>query len=200
MLTAADLAFDYREHFRGESVVDLVCIRANGHNEIDEPRFTQPQYYELAGTKTVISARYAPTLLADHVVEPEFVQQVADPYRAELESAWQDERVTPFPRLAQTGESAPLARRGAAAAIAELAGQVPDEGQFNPKVVRLTAARIREWQTAVSWATAEVLAFGAILSTGWNVRLTGQDVDRGAFSQRHLSMRDASLGTAAASV
>jgi 2-oxoglutarate dehydrogenase E1 component len=193
VLTAADLAFDHREHFHGESVIDLVCIRANGHNEIDEPRFTQPRYYESAGTKAVISARYAPMLLADHVVEPGFAQQVADQYRAELESAWQDagDAVSP---AAQTGESATLAAAASLAAIAELAGQVPAEGQFNPKVVRLTAARIREWQTAVSWPTAELLALGAILSTGWNVRLTGQDVDRGAFSQRHLSMIDASSG------
>jgi 2-oxoglutarate dehydrogenase E1 component len=203
VLAAADLAFDYREHFRGESVVDLVCIRANGHNEIDEPRFTQPQYYELAGAKTRISARYALALLGDRIVEPEFVEQVADSYRAELESAHQSagDAVGPIPDQAalavpsDPGErSASLATPMPLEAIAELAAQVPEEGQFNPKVVRLTTARRLEWHTTVSWATAELLALGVILSTGWNVRFTGQDVDRGAFSQRHLSMKDAASG------
>ena len=193
VLTAADLAFDYREHFHGESVVDLVCVRANGHNEIDEPRFTQPQYYELAAVKTVISARYLPTLLADRVVEPEFVQQVADAYRAELEFAFQDagDAVGPIPDENGSGS---LAASAPLQVIAELAGQVPEDGQFNSKIVRLTRARLHEWHTAVGWSTAELLGLGAILSTGCNVRLTGQDVDRGAFSQRHLSMRDAVSG------
>ncbi len=203
VLAAADLAFDYREHFHGESVVDLVCVRANGHNEIDEPRFTQPQYYELAGAKKVISARYVRTLVADRIVAPEFVQQVADTYRAELESAYQngDEAVGAIPEEAGSAHAVdPDARSGSLIAsaplraIAELAGRVPEAGQFHPKVVRLTKARLEEWHTAVSWATAEVLAFGVILSTGCNVRFTGQDVDRGAFSQRHLSLRDAASG------
>ena len=193
VLAAADLAFDYREHFHGESVVDLVCIRANGHNEIDEPRFTQPQYYELAGAKTAISARYVQTLLANQLVTPEFVQQVADHYRVELESAFQDtgDAVGPIPD--ETGSSSPAAS-APLQVIAELAGQVPEDGQFNSKVVRLTTARLHEWHTAVGWSTAELLGLGAILSTGCNVRLTGQDVDRGAFSQRHLSLRDAVSG------
>jgi 2-oxoglutarate dehydrogenase E1 component len=193
VLTAADLAFDYREHFQGESVVDLVCIRANGHNEIDEPRFTQPQYYELAGAKTMISARYARTLLADRIVAPEWVQQAADRYRAQLESAFEDagDPVGPIPD--ETGSGA-LVAAAPLQAIAELAGQVPEDGQFNSKVVRLTTARLQEWHTAVGWSTAELLGLGSILSTGCNVRLTGQDVDRGAFSQRHLSMTDAASG------
>ena len=203
VLTAADLAFDYREHFQGESVVDLVCIRANGHNEIDEPRFTQPQYYELAGAKTMISARYLRTLLADRIVTPEFVQQAADRYRAELESAFQDEGDPVGQIPDEAGSALPVdagVRSGSLATaaplqvIAELAGQVPEDGQFNSKVVRLTTARLQEWHTAVGWSTAELLGLGTILSTGCNVRLTGQDVDRGAFSQRHLSMRDAASG------
>ena len=203
VLAAADLAFDYREHFHGESVIDLVCVRANGHNEIDEPRFTQPQYYELAGARTAISARYVLTLLSDRIVAPEFVQQAADPYRAELEFAYENagDAVGPIPDEATSalGVSASV-RSGSLAtgvplqAIAELAGLVPEDGRFNPKVVRLTTARLQEWHTAVSWATAELLALGVILSTGWHVRFTGQDVDRGAFSQRHLSMRDAASG------
>ena len=203
VLTAADLAVDYREHFHGESVIDLVCIRANGHNEIDEPRFTQPRYYELAGTKTTIPARYALTLLSDRIVAPEFVQQVADPYRAELEVAFESagESDGPIPEAAAAAlavspgvGSGTLVTPEPPHAIAERAGQVPEDGRFNPKVVRLTTARLQEWHTAVSWATAELLALGVILSTGWNVRFTGQDADRGAFSQRHLSMRDAASG------
>ena len=188
VLSAADLAFDYRQRFAGESVVDLVCTRANGHNEVDEPRFTQPIYYELADQRCALGARYAELLISEHVVDHRYAPDISERYRAELE--------TGFATDAPPADSdAVLVYAGKPAApldeISNLASRVPPNGRFNQKAARLVTQRAEEWRSAVSWATAEIFAFGAALSMGWNVRLTGQDVDRGAFSQRHLSLVDA---------
>jgi 2-oxoglutarate dehydrogenase E1 component len=192
VLAAADIAFDYREACSGESVIDLVCIRSRGHNELDEPRFTQPAYYDLAHSKPAISEAYASILLADNIVDADFPTRVAQQYQAELELAF----VTPA--LPAIG-AVPVALLPAEVSvplevIAELAARVPADGEFNSKAVRLVKKRYEEWQTTVSWPTAEILAFGTVLSIGWNVRLTGQDVERGAFSQRHLSLIDIASG------
>jgi 2-oxoglutarate dehydrogenase E1 component len=192
VLAAADLAFDYREAFSAESVVDLVCIRANGHNELDEPRFTQPAYYELAASRAGISERYAEILQATDATLRGRVTQIAASYRAELERAFAGGA---NPATVRSPEVAPVS--GAPASlqlIADLAARIPENGRFHPKAVTLSARRAEEWKTGISWATAELLAFGAVLSMGWNVRLTGQDVDRGAFSQRHLSLIDTTTG------
>ena len=189
VLSAADLAFDYREHFAGESVVDLVCVRANGHNEVDEPRFTQPRYYELADRRRPIAARFADTLLADRVIDSGYPTGILERYRVELDAA--------FAEHGQSDECEPIlgyASKPAASLddIATLASRVPTYGRFNQKATQLAARRGEEWRSSVSWATAEVLALGTALSMGWNVRLSGQDVERGAFSQRHLSLIDVS--------
>jgi 2-oxoglutarate dehydrogenase E1 component len=192
VLAAADLAFDYRQAFGGESVVDLVCIRANGHNELDEPRFTQPHYYEAAGSKASISTTYAAQLLASGGIDVGHADQVAQACGAELDAASVKADRRDAPAVPET----PLAvspPKGLAA-IAALAAEIPTGGAFNPKAVRQVVKRGEEWASRVSWPTAEVLAFGAALSLGWDVRLTGQDVDRGAFSQRHLSLTDTVSG------
>jgi 2-oxoglutarate dehydrogenase E1 component len=191
VLAAADLAFEYRESWAAESVVDLVCVRSNGHNELDEPRFTQPTYYELVNVRKPISERYATLLSSEDIVHPDFRKQVMDAYRAELDT--------------MTGNSEPLATGELPAVkpalealplelIAELAGRIPSQGEFGAKAVRLVKRRHEEWQTKISWPTAEILAFGAALASGWDVRLTGQDVERGAFSQRHLALVDVVSG------
>lgn len=185
VLSAADLAFDYREHFAGESVVDLVCVRANGHNEVDEPRFTQPRYYELADQRRPIAARFADTLVADRIIDRSYSTGILERYRAELDAA--------FAEHGQRHECEPISGYALMPAapldeIATLAAKVPSHGRFNQKATQLTARREAEWRSSVSWATAEVLALGTALSMGCNVRLSGQDVERGAFSQRHLSL------------
>ncbi len=193
VLAATDLAFDYREAFCGESVIDLVCIRVNGHNELDEPRFTQPLYYQSASARASISSRYAQSLAANGIVRPEFPQRIAQDYWAELEAAFVVSKNAGTDRVSYAAAPAPKAP-APLTMVAELASRIPDDGRFNPKAVRLTALRGEEWRSGVSWATAEVLALGTALSMGWDVRLTGQDVDRGAFSQRHLSLVDTASG------
>jgi 2-oxoglutarate dehydrogenase E1 component len=189
VIAAADIAFDYRERFAGESVVDLVCLRANGHNEVDEPRFTQPTYYELADQHRAIGAGNSDKLIADKVIDPGYAAHTAERYRTELEASFASDgqRMAFEPlRVHKTRPPAPLDE------IANLASRVPPHATFNQKAARIVAQREEEWRSTVTWATAELFALGVGLSMGWNVRLSGQDVERGAFSQRHLALVDAS--------
>lgn len=191
VLAAADLAFDYRESWGAESVVDLVCVRANGHNELDEPRFTQPAYYELVSARKPISEHYANVLSRENIVHSDFRKQVTDAYRTELDTmpGSSEPAITgELPSVKAALGSIPLD------VIAELAGRIPTQGEFGAKAVRLVKKRHEEWQTNISWPTAEILAFGTALALGWDVRLTGQDVERGAFSQRHLALVDVVSG------
>ena len=193
VIDAADLAFDYRQTFASEAVIDLVCLRANGHNEVDEPRFTQPRYYDLAARRTTLSSRYAQMLIGATVVDSTYASSVADSYRTELDSAHAIAVAPPTPE--PEAETTALATPASLDDIAQQASAIPADGQFNAKAVRLVGQRLDEWRSAVvSWATAEVLALGTVLSIGRDVRLTGQDVDRGAFSQRHLSLIDTATG------
>jgi 2-oxoglutarate dehydrogenase E1 component len=183
--TAASLAVDYRMRFGGESVVDLVCVRANGHNELDEPRFTQPDYYARADGRGRISEAYARDLETAGVCDPTLSEGVASGWRAELELAFQSAR----PAFQEIAPARVAAKRSATLdRIVELAAQLP-QATVHPKAARLVAQRAEEWRAdAVSWATAEVLAFGAALSSGRDVRFAGQDAERGPFSQRHLAL------------
>lgn len=194
VLTAADLAFDYRQAYAGESVIDLVCLRANGHNEVDEPRFTQPQYYDLAATRTSLSSRYATQPGMPAGVDAARAEAVASAYRSELDAAYDVKVAATTPEAdASTPAFLPAAPLEE---VAVLASRVPADGQFNAKAMRLVGQRLEEWHEGVSWPTAEVLALGTVLSMGQDVRLTGQDVERGAFSQRHYALVDGATGRA----
>lgn len=193
VIEAADLCFDFRREFGAESVIDLVCVRRNGHNEVDEPRFTQGSYYAVADALPLISDGYARSLLAQQIIEPTFVAAVQDAYRQELDEAYAHtgsaiDAVSEMNNPEEPPTFAPLE------SIAREACRIPAAGNFHPKVRQLVEQRLEELATGVSWATAELLSLGSILSTGWNVRLAGQDVERGAFSQRHLGLIDAVSG------
>jgi 2-oxoglutarate dehydrogenase E1 component len=192
VIEAADLCFDFRRKFEAESVVDLVCVRRNGHNEVDEPRFTQGSYYAVADDLPLISDRYARSLLAKRIIEPTFVDTVQAAYRQDLEEAYAN---TGSPHDAATEPDAEeLPIFAPLESIAHEACRIPVAGNFHLKVRQFIAQRLEELTAGVSWATAELLGIGSILSAGWNVRLAGQDVERGAFSQRHLALIDMASG------
>ena len=192
VIRAVDLCVDYRRDFGGESVIDLVCVRRNGHNELDEPRFTQPGYYNIADTQPDISAIYAETLLKDKAIATDFVAHVTSEYLTQLEAMYsRAEGDEPKKEPEDATESAPFAPLDS---IAQLASVIPEGGDFHPKAARVVSQRQEELRTGVSWGTAELFALGSILSAGWDIRFTGEDVDRGAFSQRHLSLIDATSG------
>ena len=184
---SAALAVRFRERFARDAVIDLVCYRANGHNEIDEPRFTQPVYYRAADAKRDATDAYADRLIAAGTLSAADVEAararilagLADAYAA-ADGVADPPAPAPVPHAALAPDEDEL--RTIVAALAH----VPD-GAGAPKMVRLMARRLDELDTGVTWPLAEAMAFAAALRAGVPVRICGQDVERGPFSQRHLA-------------
>jgi 2-oxoglutarate dehydrogenase E1 component len=197
VLRAADLAVDFRRRFARDAVIDLICYRRNGHNEIDEPRFTQPLYYAIADGRPPIASLYETRLTQAGVVAP----AEASAWRELAQSRFAAAEASPASAL---GAAPPAPNDPTPAAPAEdrlralAAGlaQPPAGVTAHGKLERLIRQRSDELTNGLTWSFAEALAFADLLASGVDVRLTGEDVARGAFSQRHLRIVDQTTGQA----
>ena len=209
---AARLAVRYRQRFGRDIIIDFVCYRRRGHNELDEPTFTQPEMYDrISGTVPVPDA-YASRLIDEGIVTAAEADALRDRERARLDAAY--EAATGFRRNAAAWPGGAWATlvpplgppddpvtgvdMGRLARIAEAVSQVPEGFSLHPKIARQWAARLETVEKGVGlvWATAEALAFGSLLEHGYRVRLTGEDTARGTFSQRHGVVSDQRTGAA----
>jgi 2-oxoglutarate decarboxylase len=201
-IAAVRLAWMYRDKFHGDVVIDLVGYRRWGHNEGDEPAYTQPLMYEVIKKTPPVREKYAVQLAAEGVVTPEAAQQEADAAYAKLTEVQQALKAR---RPRPSGEEQRIVRASVAepatAVTADLLAQlndhllaVPDGFMVHPKLQRQLERRreamAQGGQGGMEWAQAEALAFGSLLVEGSPIRLTGQDVERGTFSQRHLVLHD----------
>ena len=204
-LSAVRLAMMYRERFREDVVIDLVGYRRHGHNEGDEPGYTQPLMYERIKAHRSVREQYASELVAEGSLTAE---EAADRYQAayqhlvELQQGFKASQSQPKP-----AESAPnrIQREDPPTAVpgdrlTALNSQLltyPEGFRVHPKLKRQLDRR----QTAmgadggIDWGHAESLAFASLLSEGIPIRLTGQDAERGTFSHRHLVLHDVATGT-----
>jgi len=208
-LRAADLAVAFRQAHGRDAVIDLVGYRRNGHNEIDEPRFTQPLDYAAIDAHPPVRALYAKRLAADGAVDEGAVEALAAGHKARFQEALAAADHRPNHDGFPGGRWAPFASGGSAAGgstaaepdtgigpdrlrvlLAALAA-IPDGLTVDRKVERVIRRRAEE---PLDWATGEALAFATLLADGVPVRLTGQDVVRGAFSHRHFALTDAVTG------
>lgn len=212
-LDATALALAYRERFHGDVVVHLVGYRRHGHNEEDEPAYTQPQMYERIAAQPTVRARYAQQLTDDGVIEAgtgDRSLQAAEARLAAVREAGPGGDATgegravmaePSPGVpAFTGTgSGPAPETALPAATLHELGEAllswPADLTVQPKLARQLQAR-REALAAgqISWAQAEALALASLVVEGSPVRLTGQDTVRGTFSQRHLVLTDPRSG------
>jgi len=203
---AARIAIEFRQAFGSDVVLDIFCYRRFGHNEGDEPMFTQPLMYKTISEHLSTSSIYAEKLVAEGIMTPEETRQVVDdriayldtefdagtnyrPNKADwLEGSWSGMRAAHgIERRGDTAVELETLRK-----IGETMTTVPEHMTLNPKLTRILetrAARMREGD-GIDWATAEHLAFGALLLEGDPVRLSGQDSCRGTFSQRHAVLVD----------
>jgi 2-oxoglutarate dehydrogenase E1 component len=194
-----ELAFEFRQTFRKDVVVDLVCYRRHGHNETDEPGFTQPRMYARIAAQRSVRKLYTETLVNRGDVSVEEAEQVLSDFRRRLDSAF-GETDESRPRLATSGHFHVRAPKQAAATavpletlarVMEGLSRLPESFGVHPKLERQLAARKKEFdEGSVDWAAAESLAFGSLLLDGAPVRLAGQDCGRGTFSQRHSVLVD----------
>jgi 2-oxoglutarate dehydrogenase E1 component len=205
-LAAVRLAMAYRETFHRDVLIDLVGYRRHGHNEGDEPTYTQPAMYELIRDLPPVRARYAAQLDREGVTTTAESDREFEEAYARLGEAQQRFRASvgkgamPEPRKQQVAGQE-VVTAVAAEALTALNEQLltwPEGFTINPKLRRQLERRRSAMGQAggIDWAHAETLALASLLVEGVPIRLTGQDTERGTFSQRHLVLHDAVNGRA----
>ena len=204
------LAFAYREQFRKDVVIDLICYRRRGHNEADNPSFTQPLMYDLIDAKRSTRKLYTESLIGRGDITMEEAEQALRDYQQHLERAFTETREAAkrpmdpgaVVRPATTAQF-PIVHPDTPTAISEEAIKqivdtqlnLPDGFTPHPRLQPLLARRATMVeQNAIDWATGELLAFGSVLMDGHPVRLVGQDTRRGTFGQRHAVLVDRHTG------
>jgi len=207
----ARLAFAYRQRFGQNVLIDLVCYRRHGHNEGDDPSYTQPLMYEKIRHKESVRRLYTDKLLELGLLTEHDVGRIEEDLRNQLQQALSVIKTRPpepdepyEPRGPWTGfsrrrpeeppETAVPVERLALAA--DRMGSWPSTFSIHPKLISLLERRrkVISESAPIDWATAEALAFGSLVLEGTPVRLSGQDSTRGTFSQRHAVLVDQKTG------
>ncbi|HUG62558.1 MAG TPA: 2-oxoglutarate dehydrogenase E1 component, partial [Methylomirabilota bacterium] len=205
---AAKIAIEFRQKFHKPVVVDMICYRRYGHNEGDEPAFTQPLMYKKIRSQPSTLQIYAEKMIAEGVVTEAEVDAMKAEWRARLDTefetgqsykpnkadwldgVWSGLKVADSfdeQRRGQTGVNIDMLRE-----IGGKLSSVPTGFKVHRTIQRFLDARQKAIETGegIDWATAESLAFGSLLVGGHKIRLSGQDVERGTFSQRHSVLYD----------
>jgi 2-oxoglutarate dehydrogenase E1 component len=203
---ATELALAFRQEFKKDVVVDLFCYRRHGHNESDEPAFTQPIMYAAIDRMEPVRRLYRDSLVGRGEISLEAAEASRDDFRARLEAGFECTRDSrpPTPILPQERrpeDAAPSVETGVPREtldrILQVVSNAPDQVHVHPKLVRQLRARAQALaEDAVDWATGEALAFGSLIAEGTPVRLSGQDSRRGTFSHRHAALIDQQTGQA----
>ncbi len=204
------LAHDYRMEFGKDVVIDMVCYRRYGHNEGDEPYFTQPEMYKRIKERPPVHEIYEKKLMETGVLDSHTALKVKQGLSQCLEEAFKNAKEKPktFPEQLYYEQwrnfhgnfsHEPLdtgVDKDALLSIARKINKFPDGFNLHPKLKRLFAKRLEsvEKGAGIDWANAEALAFATIVSQGAFVRVSGQDSPRGTFSQRHCIVMDMESG------
>jgi 2-oxoglutarate dehydrogenase E1 component len=197
---AARLAYDYRETFHRDVVLDIVCYRRHGHNEGDDPSYTQPQMYKIIDQMRSVRKIYTETLVRRGDISIEEAEKALDDFNTRLQHVLDEVRTVPVPTLsgiptvdvvADLASPETGVARTTLLEIAKATMSAPPGFTIHPKLERQFVARAAMLEgDEVDWALGEALAFGSLVKSGSNVRLMGQDTRRGTFSQRHAALID----------
>jgi len=201
------IAAEFRDAFRKDVVIDMWCYRRFGHNEGDEPAFTQPKMYKAIAEHPTVRRLYANQLIAEGILTEEKVAEIQTKVRAKLdedfeastsykpnkadwlEGKWQGKTTAPSAEERRGKTDVPMALLKE---VGNAISTVPEDFNLNSKLKRFFGNRKKaiEAGEGIDWATGESLAFGTLLTENHLVRLSGQDVARGTFSQRHVVATD----------
>ncbi|MFV9551580.1 2-oxoglutarate dehydrogenase E1 component [Algibacter sp. PT7-4] len=206
---AVEMALEYRMRYKKDVYIDLLGYRKYGHNEGDEPRFTQPKLYKEIAKHANPFKIYADKLIAENTIDQAYVDKITSDFKDTLEREYtkakeaesskvrefMQERWIDFKRqgvdsmLVSENTSYPKEKLEG---ISKIVSTVPEGVKFLRKAERILAGRekmVFETDT-LDWGMAETLAYGSLMEEGFNVRISGQDVERGTFSHRHAILRD----------
>ncbi len=208
----AALALAWRRRYRRDVLIDLVCYRRNGHNELDEPRFTQPKVWAAIDARPSLRESFTAAVARLDAAAPDRVAVLAEAFKAEMQDGYAAiESLRPNAAPARAESWTGIQRAGARDVLARVETGVPAERlreigraicrippELKPhaKVAQFYKARLEtiEAGSDINFATAEALAFASLLAEGVPVRLSGQDCVRGTFTQRHLAVHDVETG------
>jgi len=210
VLFATQVALDYRNQFKRDVVIDLVCYRRRGHNEADEPSGTQPLMYEIIKKQKTTRTIYAEKLVSQGLLSVEQSTKLEDDYRNSLDKGehvtkslvlkpnasmyvdWQPYLGHEWTAKAKTAISLKTLQR-----VGKKLGHVPDGFPVQRQVQKIIQDRNKMNQGAmpINWGYGEVMAYATLLHEGHEIRLTGQDVGRGTFSHRHVALHNQADGS-----
>lgn len=205
VVAACEAAFDYRQTFGCDVVIDMYCWRKHGHNESDEPAFTQPLLYKTIAELPKISRSLTTSLVESGEFTEDEVNAIGSDYYKRLETSFdaakaeENKKLDPFSE-SNAKQQPPYNFKGfdtrvpkeTLEMIAEQLAHVPDGFQANRKIIRQLNTKLKAFKenTGVDWGMGEALAYGSLLLDGTPVRLSGQDCERGTFSHRHSVLYD----------
>jgi 2-oxoglutarate dehydrogenase E1 component len=199
----ARLAFEYRQEFNKDVVIDMVCYRRRGHNEGDEPSFTQPLMYKLIDAKRTTRTLYTDALVGRGDITPAEAEEIARDYQAQLEEVFAsvanyEEHSDPnfvVPAVPNAEDVPTFISEQLIREIAATQTAIPEGFNVHPKLLPQLQKRAESINDGtIDWSTGEMLAFGSLLKEGRPVRLAGQDSRRGTFSNRHAVIIDKENG------
>jgi multifunctional 2-oxoglutarate metabolism enzyme len=203
VVRVAKLAFEYRQTFNKDVVIDMVCYRRRGHNEGDDPSMTNPRMYQIIDTKRSVRKLYTEELIGRGDITVDDAQEQLRDYQAQLEQVFKATRdaagTPPRARSRAADEPEPQVDTAVEQSAVEAVGRahvdLPDGFTPHKRVQQLLERRARmATEGGVDWGFGELLAFGSLLQQGVTVRLAGQDSRRGTFTSRHASIVDSQTG------
>ena len=207
----AELALEFRQTFKRDVVIDMYCYRRHGHNEGDEPSFTQPIMYRKIKDRSTLTEHYTEQLIMRGDLSVGETEALDEKFHAKLQAALEEVKTGPPRSVGMKGfggqwqglsphySHTPVQTSAPYEMLKTIAESLPRMGEgfvVNPKIARQLQERRKEMEERrpIGWAFAEALAFGSLLLEGTPVRLSGQDSRRGTFSQRHAVLYDARTG------
>jgi len=203
VLKATKIAVNYRQKFGKDVVIEIICYRKYGHNEGDEPLYTQGVMYNIIKNKPSPATVYAEYLLSQNIIDSNHLAKLKEQFKLAMDREYEEAKkyqpkaqylegiwkgfVRTEPKMLATGVDKKMLQQ-----LGIKLCQIPENFSINPKLTKLFEQRaitLNE-DKPIDWATAEQLAFASLLNSGTNIRLTGQDSGRGTFSHRHSVLHD----------
>ncbi len=204
---AVQFALDFRMEFGRDVFIDLLGYRKYGHNEGDEPRFTQPLLYKIIAKHKNPRDIYAEKLISEGVINPDLVKTLEKKYKDDLDQNLEASRkknltiISPFMKnewngFEQVSDAGMLqtvntkVSKKTLDSIIETISSLPSDKKFISKITKIVTDRKTMYDSnTIDWGTAEALAYGTLLTEGYDIRISGQDVERGTFSHRHAVVK-----------